>query len=114
MICKLAIDAYAHWIGKETSVHMVWFYTPPLCCLCLYIINWLSNNLTTANLFSTPHFSGESYMMLVGWKVPSTSFDLRLTIIPLEASGVLLYSGDMTGRKDFVSLVLNNGFVEMR
>lgn len=46
--------------------------------------------------------------------MPSTSFDLRIDVIPLETSGVLLYAGDMSGRKDFVSLVLNEGFVELR
>jgi len=48
------------------------------------------------------------------WEKSLSSFDLRLTLIPTVDTGIILYAGDESGRGDFLSLVLRDGFVELR
>ena len=61
-----------------------------------------------------PSFRGDSYVKLVGWAHPETAFHLRLTIIPTNDTGIILYAGRATGKGDFMSLVLNAGHLEFR
>lgn len=64
-------------------------------------------------MFNSPQFSGDSYIQYI-WEKDSTSFDLHLTIIPTSDTGILLFTGRSTGKSDFMSLVLKNGYLEFR
>ncbi|XP_067947805.1 agrin-like isoform X2 [Watersipora subatra] len=80
---------------------------------CLCTVHWKGSKCQTANDFTVPRFDGNSFLAYL-WDRQKEFFDIHLTIIPTHASGILLYSGSDRWSGDFMSLVLNDGFLQYR
>lgn len=105
--CEILFDGY--------TTHAKSMMDTQSPCLVHYVRDLLLMPFAiVANFFSAPHFTGASYIKLVGWNGATQSFDLRLSIIPVQDTGIILYAGGFTGRGDFTSIILNKGYLEFR
>lgn len=65
--------------------------------------------------FGVPSFSGQSYLVLPGFPQVSKELTIELEFRSLNKNGILLYTGQhLSGGRDFVSLAVNDGYVEFR
>lgn len=81
--------------------HLIAFQTLPSLCLP-----------STAIRYFIPSFGGKSYLafkMMKAYHTVRIAMEFRAS----DLSGLLLYNGQNRG-KDFISLALVNGFVELR
>ncbi|XP_066966425.1 agrin-like [Macrobrachium rosenbergii] len=65
-------------------------------------------------LYAVPAFSGHSYLQMMPWSVPS-KVQLEIEFAAHQLDGVLLYvQQSVEGDGDFLALVLDKGFLELR
>ena len=62
----------------------------------------------------TPSFSGQSFIRYSSPTDIISTTEIELIFNPLSHTGILLYLGDVTKSRDFLSLSLVNGHVEFR
>ncbi|XP_042215091.1 agrin-like [Homarus americanus] len=68
----------------------------------------------TKQPYKVPAFTGTSYIQLMPWSVP-TKVQLEVEFVAHERDGVLLYiQQNLGGVGDFLALVLNGGYLEVR
>nr|XP_026691463.1 agrin isoform X4 [Ciona intestinalis] len=71
------------------------------------------SNYTEDGPWTVPHFSGASYAEFR--KVNAFSeITIQLKFRSADPEGILFYSGQLNNGRDFISLAINNGYVEFR